>query len=369
MITVGRGFSISSRMLFQEALKELKRRSVHKRPFSFTELERVIYQLASDNSEFKAAQHLAFIIANLGQFEQLNLSPASDPDNPAVLNAIHMPEVIRENQVVYFSLVGATDIASVGEIARLALYSVVSAAIDHRDKTGQRGRIEFIIDEAQIVVAKNIQNILAQARDFGMACTLSLQTLSQLNPPGGTDLRELVLNCTAIKQFFSARDPATQEYLSKISGDVPYYKMGWTQFADRVASGDVGPHRAVHEPPEEPLVTLSDETGPRLTAEDISDISRHPNRSIVNIARACGYSTYRGTFPVHTDWTIPESEYIRRSEMPWPDATDDTITIKPYWPEPAEQTTDAPLNAGTAGTSPNRLDEIQRRLEQQDSTD
>ena len=202
-----------------------------------------------------------------------------------------------------------------------------------------------------------------------MACTLSLQTLSQLNPPGGTDLRELVMNCTTVKQFFSARDPASQEYLSKISGDVPYFRTTWPQFAHRVAEGDVGPHRAVHYVGEEPQVTVSDELGPRLTVEDIADASRHPNRSIINIARTCGYSSYVGAFPVHTDWTIPELEYSRRSlEQPWPTGDDETIEISPYWPEPNAETM-TPNNHPTVSNfvGPDRLEEIKRRLEQQES--
>ena len=365
-------FSISSRMLFQEALRELQKRSTAGRPFSFGELERVIYQLAADQKEFKAAQHLAFIVANLGQFEQLNLSPSTAPNHAAVQNAIHMPEVIAEKQVVYFSLVGATDIASVGEIARLALYSAVSAAIDHRDRTGRRPRLYFMIDEAQVVVAKNIQNVLAQARDFGLACTLSLQTLSQLNPPGGTDLRELILNCTTVKQFFSAREPATQEYISKVSGEVGYHKLSWPQFAHRVAEGDVGPHRAVHYVGEEPEVQVSSETGPRLTVEDINDVSRHPNRSIMSVARTSGYSSYVGAFPVHSDWAVPEAEYDRRSfEMPWPETSDETIEIAPFWPESNAHTIvpggHPPLENPAVGIAADRLAEVRRRLEQQDS--
>lgn len=362
-------FGIASRTLFQEALKQMHQRHLHSRPFSFAELDKVLRQLSASEADYKAAQHLAFIVANLSQFEQLNLSPTHDPHHPAVANAIHMPEVLSEKQVIYFSLVGATDVGTVGEIARLAMYSAVSAAMDHRDRTGHRPSLNFIIDEAQVVVAQNIESVLAQAREFGTAFTLSLQTLSQLNPPGGTDLRELVLNCTTTKQIFSARDPDTQNYIMKISGEVGYQGVSWQQFLSTMQKGDVHMNRAVYRPDvePEPVINITQEVGPRLTAEDIADISRHPNRCIMNVGRTSGYSSYLGAFPVHVDWTMPEEEYERRSnDLPWPEGREGTIEIPPFWPAPNEHTIVSTSHPALTGPgqqlSIDRLEEIKRRL-------
>lgn len=362
-------FSIASRSLFQEALKQMRQRHLHSRPYSFAEVLKVLRQIATSETEFKAAQHLAFVVDNLSQYEQLNLSPTHDPLHPAVVNAIHMPEVLSEKQVIYFSLVGATDISTVGEIARLAMYSAISAAVDHRDRTGRRAALHLINDEAQITVAKNIENLMAQAREFGTAITLSLQTMSQLNPPGGTDLRELVQNCTTIKQIFSARDPDTQEYISKISGDVGYYGASWQQFLSRIEEGDVRMQRAVYRPlrESEPYIDITQEIGPRLTAEDIADIGRHPNRCIMNVGRTSGYSSYLGAFPVHVDFTMPEVEYERRNnDLPWPDGRDGTIEIPAFWPDANEHTivptSHPPLLLPDQTLDVDQLEEIKRRL-------
>ena len=107
-----------------------------------------------------------------------------------------MPEVIEKKQVVYFYLAGALDNAAVAEIAKLAMYSLFTAAIDYYEQHGKKPRVYTIWDEAQIMIAKNIEHVLTQSRSHGMACILAHQAMSQLNPPGGVDLRELVMQCT-----------------------------------------------------------------------------------------------------------------------------------------------------------------------------
>ena len=171
---------------------------------SFRDLRTILNALPDDNDELRSARHLTFLVESLTDFRQLNLAPNSKDHDPAVEHAIFMPEVIEKKQVVYFYLVGAIDAAFVAQIAKLALYSLLIAAIAHHDKHGKPPRIYTIWDEAQVMIAKNIENVLAQARSHGLSCILSHQSISQLNPPGGVDMRDLVMMCTLIKQVFGA---------------------------------------------------------------------------------------------------------------------------------------------------------------------
>lgn len=82
---------------------------------SFRQLEPIHRDLAS-GEEFKAARHLCFVVECLAEFDQLNLSPDSVPNHSALAHAIHMPEVIRAKQVVYFYLVAASGLVAVAEI-------------------------------------------------------------------------------------------------------------------------------------------------------------------------------------------------------------------------------------------------------------
>ena len=339
-------FSIMARTYLQHALKrslgmERTARGIgavqqsFKAIRSFEDLYDVLKEIAATHDEYKAASHLAHVIRNLADHPQLNLAagPSGDPEHQAAVDAaIHMPEVIAKKQVAYFYLSPTFDATSVAEMARLAIYAALSAAVAHREKTGQRARIFLICDEAQLIIGQNISNVLAQARSHGVGCILAHQTMSQLNPPGGVDLRDLVLNCTAVKQFWAARDPNTRDYISKISGEVTNYSASWPQLKRRVLGGEIGRRFAAGTTEEPLMINISEQVGPRLSSQDIENYGRQPNTSIMAIHRNQGYSCYDGAFPVVTPWPMPKSEYKKRSnKIPWPEKTDETIVVRPDW--------------------------------------
>jgi hypothetical protein len=339
-------FSLMARDFLQHALKRslgMQRSSKGMTAVSpatkpiqnFADLHAVLTELAATDDRYKNASHLASVIRNLADFPQLNMSVGASVDSQkqsAIEQAIHMPDVIAEKQVAYFYLSPAFDVTSVVEMARLAIYAAINAAVAHREKTGKRARIFLICDEAQHIIGQNISNVLAQARSHGVGCILAHQTLSQLNPPGGVDLRDLVLNCTAIKQFWAARDPNTREYISQISGEVTNYNASWSQLKRRVLGGEIGRRFAAGTTDEPLMINVSEQVGPRLSSQDIENYSRQPNTSIMAIHRNEGYSCYDGAFPVVTPWAMSKEEYTRRShEIPWPKESDETIVVTPDW--------------------------------------
>ena len=302
-------FGLMARSLLQESLRMSEGQSGNRarlqsrapKPVeSFEELCEIVHELTNSNDEYRNASHLVHVIRNLADFRQLNLNPAlvrDEDERTAVEHAIHMPDVISKKQVVYFYLTPAHDEVTVCEMARLAIFATLNAALDHQTRTGKAARVVLVCDEAQLVIAKNISQVLAQARSAGVGMVLCHQTLSQLNPPGGADLRDIVLNCTVAKQFWSARDPESKEYISKISGDVGYYSASWNQTKRRVLGGEIG-RRFAAASVEDPLfISINEQEGPRLTSQDIENYSRHPNMSIVSIHRNHGYSCYDGAFP------------------------------------------------------------------------
>ena len=366
-------FSIGSRVLLKAALlttmpadspwvRDGQPYAVGQRApvLSFRDLEQALRAVAADDEEYRNGKHLLYLVESLADFEQLNLAANASPDHPALRHAIHMPEVIEQKQVIYFYLVGAMDVASVGELARLVLYSTLSAAIAHRDRTGERPRVYFIADEAQALAAKNLEMVLAQAREHGLACILAHQTLSQLNPPGGVDLRELVMNCTALKQYFSARDPVLQKYISDISGTVRYADISWDQFKHRVINGEIGRLYAAGQV-DDIRCRVHERLGPRLETEDLHDISRNLNQSIFVVNRASGYSRFHGAFPMHSDFPVEKRVHDeRREQLPWPDGGDATLKLTGLWPQGNNQTVTPTTHPG-AGTPAPGLD-VQERL-------
>ena len=334
-------FGLKSRSLLRDVLRQAldlesgaRRRGSRppRAPQSFADLERLIRETGGVDQQ--AGEHLLHVLQTLVDFPQLNLSPLDRESPLAVENAIHMPDVIHGKQVVYFYLQALTDMVSAGEIARLAMYAALSAAVAYREDTGMKPRVYLLADEAQILMAQNIANVLAQAREYGLACILCHQTLSQLNPPGGVDLRDLVLSCTSVKQFWSARNPDQKDHISKISGEVAYYSAAWDQFAHHVDRGQIGRQYAAAHPEEQPYVRVGETVGPRLTAQDIEDYSRQPNTSIMSIERNAGLACFEGAFPVHMDWMMSKAEFDRRNlQMGWPEPTDETIVTAGSWPK------------------------------------
>ena len=378
-------FSIGSRVLLKAALltatpadspwvRDSQRHFVGQRPpvRSFRDLEEALHAVADNDEEYRAGKHLLFLVESLAEFEQLNLAANRAPGHPALKHAIHMPDVIEQRQVIYFYLVAAMDVASVGELARLVMYSALSAAIAHRDRTGERPRVYFVADEAQALAAKNLETVLAQAREHGLACILAHQTLSQLNPPGGVDLRELVMNCTALKQYFSARDPVLQKYISGISGTVRYVDASWEQFAERVLNNEFGRQFAAGEIGDI-RVKISERLGPRLETEDLHDISRNLNQSIFAVDRASGYSRFHGAFPMHSDFPVAKHVHDqRREQLAWPEGGEETLQLNGLWPQDNGETITPTTHPGAGIPVPGpdiqqRLRDLRERLQDEEN--
>lgn len=305
---------------------------------SFHDLYHIVRDLSANEDELKAGQHLCFLIESLTDFEQLNLAPSQNPNHPALAHAIHMPEVIREKQVVYFYMAGGADLATTGMLIKLALFALLTAANAYLDEHGTPAKVYAVVDEAQVVIAKNIANVLAMARSAGISMILAHQAMSQLNPPGGVDLREIVMACTAIKQIFGVRDPWLMDYISRTSGTTRYFSMSYDVLPEYAMAGVVGPDVACPDSDGIPRINIHEYTGPRLTNQDILDASRNRNTSLIWIDRAAGLSRFHGWFPLYTDWPATLADHQRRSQLAWPDQSEETITMATYWPSGNEQT-------------------------------
>ncbi|GFO82171.1 MAG: hypothetical protein A49_17980 [Methyloceanibacter sp.] len=94
------------------------------------------------------------------------LTTVKDPAH--VEAAIHMPTVLEQNQVVYFWLPAALESVSVREIGKLALFSLLSAAIDRQAAGLPRRQAYLVIDEFQRIAGSNFKIVLEQARSFGI---------------------------------------------------------------------------------------------------------------------------------------------------------------------------------------------------------
>ncbi len=322
-------FTAASKAALTDALKGTK----EKQPDSFDEFMKHLDAIVSDDSEHSSAKHLLFMMRTLAEFSQLNATESSKVSQKAIDNAIRMDEVINKNQVVYFSFESILDPMSTGEISRIVLYNAISAAKEFKDRTGKAPVVSIVVDEAQNVVAANLEVVVEQARSHGVALVLCHHTREQLKKPGGDDLRHLVDSCTCVKQFFSARSPEAKKHLSEISGEVAYYTTTWKQFIHRVLEGDVTMNRAVSFDSTPALTDVSTQAGPRLTPNEIEDVSMAENGCILAVNRRYGTAQFKGAFPIHIDYAISKDTFEEHQESRWPPRSDETISPGSFWPQ------------------------------------
>ena len=300
---------------------------------SFRDLHHILEKLTGNSDESKAARHLALIVECLCDFDQLNLAPNNITNDPALEHAIFMPEVIEKNQVIYFYLAGALDNVAVAEIARLAMYSLYTAAVDHLERHGTPPRVYTIWDEAQIMISKNIEYVLTQSSPQASPASSPIRRWSQLNPPGGVDLRDLVMQCTHIKQIFGARDPWLMDYISRTSGTTKYYRRGYDVSADDAIAGRVDVAGTCSDRDGERRVHVQEYTGPRISYQDILEVNGHPNLSMMSVDQPSGLCPFQGWFPMYTEWPVPLSIHKHYEHHPWPKKTEATIEAKRLWPK------------------------------------
>ncbi len=286
---------------------------------SFQQLEEALRETASDPKVFQAAQQLLYVVAALTEFDQINLTPDRELAPEVLEESIHMPRLVRDGEVAYFYLVGMVDRSSVGHIARLVLYSTLAAAVEHRNKTGNGAGVFFFADEAQCLISNNVAPLLEQARSYGVGCVLAHQNMSQLEQADGKGLLELVLANTVFKRYHALRDPESQKYVAAASGKSNYFDLSWDQLKRRaIGRGQVDPRFACTGPDSVMRVGVTQRVGERIEIEELADMSRRLNQSVVLVERNQGLTQLNGGVLMHSDWPISQNTYKRRETTPWP---------------------------------------------------
>jgi len=307
----GRGY-------FSAANAELLHQVIQSKPDAqtFAEILDIIkhkHALAMDHELRRAASHLEASVSRLADCESLNTAPRTCKDPVKLEHAIDFSEVFLTPQVVYFSLPSAIGAATSAEIARMALYAILSAA---KHVGTRRAQVYLFIDEFQRIVAHNLELILQTARSMNIAVILANQTLSDLKT-ASTDLIPTVRANTRFKQIFAASDLFEQQSLIHGSGEALVHTRSWNEYVgSRVAIGNGL------------SMTASEFVSPRLRVNDILLASDHPQQSIVCVTRGKDYAQFGGfPFVMTSAHHITFEEYSRRRTATWPPASAETIPL------------------------------------------
>ena len=241
-------------------------------PQSFEELYPIILDL-SRRREFRESFELVSTIHALTEYPMLAaLRHLRKPEQ-----AIHMPSVLEKRQIVYFWLPAAIESISVREIGKLAMFSLLTAAIDRQRARKEPRQAYLVIDEFQRLAGENFKVILEQARSYGISAILANQTQSDLNL-ASVDLRPTIRTNTRVKMYFSVTDPKEIRDLSEISGhEVALMKSQSETTGSQGAMKTQG---------------WAESIKPRLTTNDILRVSDHPQAFILQVSRGSGYTQF-----------------------------------------------------------------------------
>jgi hypothetical protein len=293
---------------------------------SFEELYQYTQQEFHNRRDLEDIFELVSVLESLSYYPQLNMHPGSRHYTaPALAHAIHFPAVLENREVIYFWLPAAAEAATVREIAKLAVYSLLSASYRHVRRTGTPSHTYLVIDEFQRMASEGFKIILEQARGFGIGCILANQTFEDLRTHD-TDLRHTVQTNTRLKQVFSAADPAHQDALMKTSGEATLAPAWWMLGVDR---------RQVHRTPrpvvEVPAVTAGGYGRARLTRNQLITVNDDRFASLLQVARGAGLSQFGGfSLPISTrSFIMSAADYERLLGEPWPAVDERTLVIDP----------------------------------------
>ncbi|NOT01217.1 MAG: TraM recognition domain-containing protein [Phycisphaerales bacterium] len=280
-----------------------------------------LYEFAKQRDggrKYRDALELITVIHALTFYDQLALgSPRCRQP------AIHMPTVIRERQIVYFWLPSALVNMSVREIAKLALYTLMTASADYHgqlDPNDEPIQTYVIIDEFQRIAAENLSVVLQQVRMSYIALIMANQDPNDLRLPN-VDLRSTVMTNSRMRQYFTVTDSDIMEQLSTLSGEqIEYLYSDSVSFTKQkqVNYTSMGTGFGVSEG-QKSDTGRSETITNRLRADDFIAINNDRQGSLLHIIRDGGL-TALGGYPtrIYTPWFMDRAEYERRRRTPWP---------------------------------------------------
>ena len=280
---------------------------------SFRKLHRLLddrNRYPGAEADWKNARHLPALAGRLAGVYPLNFTDEHLRTRPEVAkNEIRLPDMLRESQVVYFSLSTAVEKTTVSTVAKLALYCLFAAAATR--PAGANHRVYVFIDEFQQLVSTSISLLLEQARSMNLSLILAHQNVGQLKADRGAELVDAVESCVGFEQAFKVAGVKEMERIEKLSGVKRDYTLSWDDEKEQWAE------------------TISS----RLNANDIIEASASPFTSLVRFSEGSGLSQYSGYWqPVAGEFHITEDEYRLRQNAGWPDLGPGAVTVKPMAP-------------------------------------
>ena len=262
-----------------------------------------VYELNDGQSD--AGNHVKMIAARLAGFKALNITPQQSPSADIAAEVMDPAQLFQRQEIHYFHLSSTLGPGASPEIARLAMFMLLTSAT----LMEQRRQVYLMIDEFQRVAAHNVDAILQIARSMNVGVILANQSMLDLKRD---DLVHVVEANCRFRQWYAVSSPEEQERLSKASGQTVEVLLN--ESTSRQSDGF------------EVRTTVSKGAtqfiAPRLSLNDIKLASDDPRKSIALVTRGAGYCQYGGMpVVVESDFHISEQEFLARRNAAWPAAS------------------------------------------------
>jgi hypothetical protein len=273
-----------------------------------TDLRTRLRDMNIDRKVYQDASHLFTIVDSLASFDALNITGDTLVDGPVLEHQIDMSKVARDPYVAYFYLPSALEEKAVSEIAKLALHSLLTAAVERGPSDHQ---VYLFIDEFQQVVSANLEIILRQARSQGISVILANHTMEDLFTDSANLIPTVQAN-TRFKEVFGASGTDQQDLLVRASGE--------TIFTLRSGSFDSnGNYRAGWQ----------EQIGQRIRQNDVIEMTDRKHQCLMQVTRGHGVTQFGGfIFDARTPYHITTKEYFRRVHAAWPEPRQGTLTAE-----------------------------------------
>lgn len=320
--------------------------------------------------DLQDARHLTSLARRLSHVHALNVTQADVKDRPEVWkNRIDLPSLMRERQVVYFYLQPLRAETEAATVARLAIFSLITAAAARTARDTHR--VLVIVDEFQTMASRGIARVLEHARSMRVPFVLAHQYRTQLKDGLGVDLTETVENCTAWSLDFEASSELDMRRVELLSLRGAYAQPGWSRVAPDVrdfrADDELSLDRAALRDGLE-TVSVGEAQAPIYDHNTVLELSADPRVAWFRPKLRDGYTQYIGMTPIVWGFHVSDEEHSRLASLPWPAKSADTIVVEkdpfPVKPIPGGPAEPAPpkSQARVEADTTQAIDERIRRL-------
>ena len=258
------------------------------------------------------AKEVVVTLKRLASIEPLNWTAKKNGSQEILAEAIYMPRVLENNEIIYFWLPIVGESAHARDVSNLGAYDLLTACKVHQIIYGRAKDVVLLIDEFQAMASVAFETLIQQSRSYGISILMANQTLTDLEKNSSTLLNSLLSN-TGFRMFQSPCDPDTEDYLIEQSGESMYWYY-------------------IHFPP-------GLKPGERFNRNDVKAITSKPLSAFVQIPFDTDFACYGGhLIPVQLTRHMSKEAYEELSSRPWPEPTSQTIVVKKrVSPAPAQR--------------------------------